>query len=160
MQSQIRRWNTDHAAEIETAFFNGSGMMIWENIFGSYDPWPSQDRATWRRASVILRHFASDFRSERWEPFYPILFDGFYAKWAGKRLPTEAEWQLAAQGTDGRAWPWGDEFDATRCNASGRGTMPVRSLPDGRSPCGCYHMSATSGNGPRAPAMTATHVSS
>lgn len=64
-----------------------------------------------------------------------------YAKWAGKRLPTEYEWQLAAQGMDDRKWPWGNEFDANRCNMTGDRTMPVRSLPDGKSPCGCYHMS-------------------
>ncbi len=384
IQFQIKRWDPNHAGEIETAFFNGSGMLIWENIFGTYHPWSAQDRATWRRASAILRRFASDFMSDRWEPFYPTTAEGLrahrwpgdgyslftllnrgrplknaallevrggagvqyfdlwngrpaetrdagsnariigdidrlgcllvvdkprrmseleglldhqrreadkvlpqpasddrvtarsvveaepvaatrpaprhlppkgmvfvpgakmrlqirhirrecgcypdpgtpkekwndflrghphdetlthdytvdvksffideaevsnadfdrfleatghrpkhpenflkhwpngrspedladhpvvyvdlddaraYAKWAGKRLPTEPEWQLAAQGTDGRAWPWGNEFDAARCNSAGKGTMPVRSLPDGRSPLGCHHMS-------------------
>jgi formylglycine-generating enzyme required for sulfatase activity len=63
-----------------------------------------------------------------------------YARWAGKRLPTEEEWHLAAQGTDGRKWPWGNEFDQARCNPGGH-TMPVRSFPNGRSPCGCYNMS-------------------
>lgn len=65
-----------------------------------------------------------------------------YAKWAGAALPTEAQWEKAARGIDGRRFPWGNEWDSARCNSDPRArrTSAVGSYPAGASPCGALDM--------------------
>ena len=67
---------------------------------------------------------------------YPVVFVSYedalaYTEWAGKRLPTEMEWQYAAQGGDDRLWPWGNDFRKDLCNDGSTGLRSVKTWPKG-----------------------------
>ncbi len=82
---------------------------------------------------------------------YAVITNWFeardYGRWARASLPTEAQWEKAARGTDGRAYPWGDEYDPDKCVSMentlyefNEGFRPVGSHPDGASPYGVMDM--------------------
>ena len=95
------------------------------------------------------------WHDRKWNgPNFPVVGVSWYeasayAKWLSKkigkeyRLPTEAEWEKAARGTDGRTYPWGNKFDKNKCNSIESGllrTSPVGIFPQGKSPYGCFDM--------------------
>ena len=86
------------------------------------------------------------WRREEMEPIVGVTWQeaSAYCEWAGTRLPTEAQWEKAARGPDGRAFPWGDQFDQRsnhRLIPKNAGkTAPVGSYPSGASPYGIMDM--------------------
>lgn len=117
-----------------------------------------------------LKDHEVPFRSEGWaQPYnwdkvsrtfpegmedHPVVLVSYedavaYCKWRSEkegkeyRLPTEEEWEKAARGSDGREYPWGDEFDKNKCNTAESGiqkTTPVTAYPQGASPYKCREM--------------------
>ncbi|MEW6109355.1 MAG: SUMF1/EgtB/PvdO family nonheme iron enzyme [Nitrospirota bacterium] len=72
---------------------------------------------------------------------------GIYCEWAGKKLPLSPEWEKAARGTDGRKYPWGNEWDGSKANWDEDGKIdgykkiaPAGSFPQGTSPYGAMDM--------------------
>ena len=75
----VRRWMADHTPEIQLAWMNGAGMVVWENIFGSWNGWQDRDAVQWSLASQVLRRWSSHFTEGVWIPLACMPAPGVFA---------------------------------------------------------------------------------
>ena len=68
MLHHTRRWNRDHSEELRSAWLNGVGMLVWENVFGSWVGWNDRDRAKLRAMTVLQRRHADLLATGEWTP--------------------------------------------------------------------------------------------
>lgn len=140
----------DDAAPEHKVFVDAFWIDKYEVTNGQYSKCVDAKKCS--RIEIITKAHYDDspnFGSPQFDS-YPVIYSFWddadsYCKWAGKRLPTEAEWEKAARGTDARIYPWGNAFDGTKLNSSivadaYTTTAPVGSFPSGVSPYGVYDM--------------------
>ena len=124
-----------------TSYVTDAEREGWGYVWEGFDVWPRISGADWR-------HPVGPGSGIRNRMDHPVVQTSYrdavvYAKWAGKRLATEAEWEKAARGTDGRIFPWGNTWLSTRLNSLEAGpytTTAVGSYPEGASPYGALDM--------------------
>ncbi len=107
--------------------------------------------AQWKRFVGATGYDASDLDAAYADPAksdHPVVCVSWedaraYCEWAGLSLPTELQWEKGARGTDGREYPWGNGWDASKCrNAESNGTTcGIWEYPQGCSPYGLFQMS-------------------
>ncbi len=130
-----RRWHRDHSAELHSAWMNGCGVLVWENVFGSWVGWNARDRALLRAMLPVQRRFAELFRTGEWtplvdeaEPFLPA------SRWTGGDVTL---WTVANR--SGRAYegpllgidpgvPCHDAVTGARLGDGTHGRIPARGV--------------------------------
>jgi formylglycine-generating enzyme required for sulfatase activity len=126
----------------------------YERLCGSFDCGLPRQRAGFTSYIIEEREGEEPRRYVALEGFenYPANHVSWYGassycQWVGGRLPTEAEWEYGARGTDGRLYPWGDElpnlFLAVFNSEAFEDLKPVDALPDGASPYGVLAMAGS-----------------
>jgi formylglycine-generating enzyme len=93
MQFVVRRWHRDHSNELHLAWLNGAGVVVWENVFGTQNPWSASDRALLRQMRPVQRTLGGMFSAGDWVPLIKTGQEGIHAScWRANGLRL---WALA-----------------------------------------------------------------
>jgi formylglycine-generating enzyme required for sulfatase activity len=155
----------EHEVIVDTFYLDKFEITVAQyaaflNTLGTFEGACQEIDCAWPRGligytSYLIQVDEDDVRTyEAMEEFenYPINHVSWYGadtycRAVGARLPTEAEWEYAARGSDGRVYPWGyeppDETRAVYFSTSYTDLKPVDALPDGASPFGIYGMAGS-----------------
>jgi iron(II)-dependent oxidoreductase len=84
------RWSLDKTAELLTAFFNGAGYVVWENVWGIWNAMTEREDETAKRMFAILRKFGGVVSTGEWTPYYALKGDGLFASAFAREASGEA----------------------------------------------------------------------
>jgi formylglycine-generating enzyme required for sulfatase activity len=146
---------------VHTVYLDAYYIDKYEVTNAQFAQFLSAGNSSHYNSSMRITQSGSAYTAQSGYENHPVVYVDWnvakaYCKWVGKRLPTEAEWEKAARGTDGRTYPWGEGIDGTRANYCDVNcayswkdssvndgyaeTAPVGSYPAGVSPYGAYDM--------------------
>ncbi|MEU6999707.1 SUMF1/EgtB/PvdO family nonheme iron enzyme [Nonomuraea sp. NPDC046570] len=133
MQHHTRRWHRDHLGELQSAWLNGAGVLIWENVFGVWVGWNARDRALLRAMRRVQRGHAAWLRSEDWTPLADHVpgTQVYGSRWVHDGVPL---WTIANRGGayDG-PWIVTDDLPGHRWTDPATGTdLTVTPVDGGR----------------------------
>lgn len=100
MPHHVRRWHRGHLEELHSAWINGSGIIVWECVFGVWVGWSARDRSVLRAMRGVQRNWAPWLRSERWTPLADHPGGGcpvYASRWEHDGVPL---WTLVNRGDD------------------------------------------------------------
>ena len=120
MMHSTRRWNHDHSAELQSAWMNGTGILVWDTVFGVWVGWNPRDRSTLRRALRVQRAANELFVEGEWTPLSDALPEAlaagvYVSRWESDELTL---FTIVNRGTDDYTGPViggvdGELFDVT-----------------------------------------------
>lgn len=155
MMHHTRRWNRDHSDELQSAWVNGCGILVWESVFSAWVGWNARDRSTLRRMTAAQRAFSPVLIGGEWTPLTPEVPDtarahGVFA--SRFELADVTFWTLinrSDEDFDGLALcsedMVGDWYDVTEGVPLTAGSDGVRVLVPGRGVTGIVRVGATAG---------------